>query len=101
LLTWSTVFAIVKIGANTTRKVQILRRGLWEEIGLRSLKEQLLNLSQWNLTGLESNSKVKDLITVPLNSQGDQFPLKSPSCHVRIYGDVCDLEEGPQLTMLA
>ena len=101
MLTWSTVFAIMKIGANTMRKVQILRRSLWEEIGLKSLKEQLLNLSQWNLTGLASNSKVKDLITVPLNSQGDQFPLKSPFCHVRIYGNVCDLEEGPQLTMLA
>lgn len=49
--------------------------------------------------GLESNSKVRDLITVPLNSW-DQFPPKGPSCHVRIYGDVCDLEEGAQLTIL-
>lgn len=26
------------------------RRDLWEETGLRSLKEQLLNLLLWNLT---------------------------------------------------
>ena len=45
------------------------RRDFSEETGLLgSLKEQLLNLLLWNLTLNLSNSTVKDLIAVPLNS---------------------------------
>lgn len=51
-------------------------RDLWEEIGhLRSLKAQVLNLLQRNLTLSLLNSTVKDLTIVPLKSS-DHFPPK-------------------------